>query len=86
MLGAVERRLRADVPVVSYLSGGIDSSLVVAMAAKIRGQAIPTFTIQIKDPKLDETRSSGGGVAPGSAQRPSLCAVAPRKCCKAIRS
>src|SRR5204862_390295 len=36
-------------------SGGIDSSLVVAMAAKIRGKTIPTFTIQIMDPKLDET-------------------------------
>ena len=55
LLGAVERRLRADVPVVSYLSGGIDSSIVVAMAAKIRGTPIPTFTIQIMDPKLDET-------------------------------
>jgi asparagine synthase (glutamine-hydrolysing) len=55
LLGAVERRLRADVPVVSYLSGGIDSSIVVAMAAKIRGTPIPTFTIRIMDPKLDET-------------------------------
>jgi asparagine synthase (glutamine-hydrolysing) len=55
MLGAVQRRLRADVPVVSYLSGGVDSSLVVALACHVRGQPIPTFTIQIKDPSLDET-------------------------------
>ncbi len=55
MLRAVERRLRADVPVVSYLSGGVDSSLVVALACHVRGQPIPTFTIQIKDPSLDET-------------------------------
>jgi asparagine synthase (glutamine-hydrolysing) len=55
LLAAVERRLRADVPVVSYLSGGIDSSIVVAMAAKLRGRSIPTFTIQIMTPHLDET-------------------------------
>jgi asparagine synthase (glutamine-hydrolysing) len=53
-MGAVERRLRADVPVVSYLSGGVDSSIVVALASHIRKQPIPTFTIQIKDPLLDE--------------------------------
>jgi len=55
LMGAVERRLRADVPVVSYLSGGIDSSTVVALACHVRGQAIPTFTIRIMDPRLDET-------------------------------
>jgi asparagine synthase (glutamine-hydrolysing) len=55
LLGAVERRLRADVPVVSYLSGGVDSSVVVALASYLRGQPIPTFTIRIEDPVLDET-------------------------------
>jgi asparagine synthase (glutamine-hydrolysing) len=59
LLDAVKRRLRADVPVVSYLSGGVDSSIVVAMASKIRGSPIPCFTIRIKAPKLDETTEAG---------------------------
>lgn len=54
LMGAVEKRLRADVPVVSYLSGGVDSSQVVAMACKALGRAIPTFTISITDPSLNE--------------------------------
>ncbi len=59
MKKAVERRLRADVPVVSYLSGGVDSSLVVSMAcAQRRSEGkgpIPTFTISVQDdPTLNE--------------------------------
>ncbi len=58
LLGAVERRLRADVPVVAYLSGGVDSSTVVALATHVRKQPIPTFTIRIDDPKLDEVNEA----------------------------
>jgi asparagine synthase (glutamine-hydrolysing) len=59
MKKAVERRLRADVPVVSYLSGGVDSSLVVALACAQRRsegkRPIPTFTISVQDdPTLNE--------------------------------
>ena len=58
MRRAVERRLRADVPVVSYLSGGVDSSVVVALACAQRRSegkdAIPTFTIGVNDPAFDE--------------------------------
>jgi asparagine synthase (glutamine-hydrolysing) len=55
---AVKRRLRADVPVASYLSGGVDSSTVVAMAKDILGAPPATFTVKIRDPKLDETEQA----------------------------
>ena len=55
---AVKRRLRADVPVASYLSGGVDSSTVVAMARDILGRTPATFTVKILDKKLDETKEA----------------------------
>lgn len=54
LLKAVDRRLRADVPVGAYLSGGLDSSMIVAMACKLKGPAINTYTIRVDDPELDE--------------------------------
>lgn len=54
LYAAVQRRLRADVPVVSYLSGGVDSSLVVAMANKALGRPIPTFTISVQSEGMNE--------------------------------
>jgi asparagine synthase (glutamine-hydrolysing) len=43
--GSVRRQLVADVPVGVLLSGGLDSSLVTAMAAKVGGRRIKTFTV-----------------------------------------
>ncbi|MFO0970437.1 MAG: asparagine synthase (glutamine-hydrolyzing) [Gemmataceae bacterium] len=63
---AVERRLRADVPVVSYLSGGVDSSVVVALACHQRvkegKKPIPTFTVSVQDEGFNE-RSEAAQVA-----------------------
>jgi asparagine synthase (glutamine-hydrolysing) len=54
LLGAVERRLRADVPVGAYLSGGVDSSMIVALATKLKGDTVNTYTVQVDAPELDE--------------------------------
>lgn len=54
LLKAVDKRLRADVPVGAYLSGGLDSSMIVAMACHLKGPAINTYTIRVDDPALDE--------------------------------
>ena len=54
MLQAVEERLRADVPVGSYLSGGVDSSVIAALACRVKGPAINTYTVRVDSPGLDE--------------------------------
>lgn len=46
---AIERRLMSDVPVGAFLSGGVDSSAIVAILSTLREKAIPTFTIGFDD-------------------------------------
>lgn len=50
------RMLRADVPVGAYLSGGLDSSLVAAMAHRLAGTCFQTFSLRFDDIEYDETR------------------------------
>ncbi|HEU0277490.1 MAG TPA: asparagine synthase (glutamine-hydrolyzing) [Rhodanobacteraceae bacterium] len=53
---AVALRLRADVPVGAFLSGGIDSSLVVALAQAQSTRPIQTFAIGFRETGYDEAR------------------------------
>jgi asparagine synthase (glutamine-hydrolysing) len=49
------RMLRADVPVGSYLSGGLDSSLVAALGRAVAGERFQTFSLRFADAEYDET-------------------------------
>ncbi|MFZ5576488.1 MAG: asparagine synthase (glutamine-hydrolyzing) [Pseudomonadota bacterium] len=52
---AVRLRLRADVPFGAFLSGGVDSSSVVALMARHMREPARTFCIGFPDPRFDES-------------------------------
>ena len=55
LMDATRIRLRADVPVGAYLSGGIDSSVVAALIREVADSRLSTFSIAFEDPRFDES-------------------------------
>jgi asparagine synthase (glutamine-hydrolysing) len=51
---ATTLRLRADVPVAAYLSGGIDSSIISALVKKFHDPGLITFSVSFSDAAYDE--------------------------------
>jgi len=54
MRESVRLRMRSDVPIGLFLSGGMDSSVVLALVAELSSQPVRTFTIGFDDPAYNE--------------------------------
>lgn len=56
MKESVEQHMRADVPFGAFLSGGIDSSLLVGLMSEVRSEKINTFQISFEEEAFDERK------------------------------
>ncbi len=55
---AVEKRLVSDVPIGAFLSGGIDSSAIVALMSEVSDRTVDTFSIIFREKQFDESEYS----------------------------
>jgi len=55
LINATQVRLRSDVPVGAYLSGGLDSTFTTALVQKFTNVRLRTFSVAFDDPEFDES-------------------------------
>ncbi|MCI5059440.1 MAG: asparagine synthase (glutamine-hydrolyzing) [Alphaproteobacteria bacterium] len=55
MTKSIKRRLRSDIEVASYLSGGLDSTIVTCLAQEMVGDSLKTFSVAFDNPDYDES-------------------------------
>jgi asparagine synthase (glutamine-hydrolysing) len=55
LLDATNIRLRSDVPVGAYLSGGLDSTVITALTHRLVGDRLRTFSVSFEDEEFDES-------------------------------
>jgi len=55
LLDATRIRLRSDVPVGAYLSGGLDSTFTTALTRRLAGDRLRTFSVSFEDAEFDES-------------------------------
>lgn len=53
---SIKMRLESDVPLGAFLSGGVDSSLIVAFLARVIGRKIKTFNISFSESSFNESQ------------------------------
>ena len=63
LVQATRLRMRADVPVAAYLSGGLDSSFTAAVIQEYTEAPLSTFSVRFHDPRFDEGEHQDAMVA-----------------------
>jgi asparagine synthase (glutamine-hydrolysing) len=81
---AVRLRLRADVPVGTYLSGGLDSSLITALAQRASAHELRTFSVAFHDARYDE-RAHQQQVAAALGTRHHVVEIGPQEIADGFR-
>lgn len=78
MLRSIDRRFSDTSSTGVYSSGGLDSSILMSMAAKLRGSSFDTYTFSIEHPGLDES-ALAADVADHVGGRPHVLELTGRK-------